>query len=86
MCPGTSGRRKTSGRGDAYIVENAATGCSFRASIEDSFNTVISLVLLPATPFAQGGRDVTLRRAADNLYLQFQEQGAFDPSTTCGAG
>jgi hypothetical protein len=66
-----------------YLVENAATGCSFRASVDESYNTIISLWMIPVSPFVADGRDISFARIADHLYLQLAEQGAFDAATSC---
>lgn len=61
----------------AYDLHNRRTGATYHAEVDDSYNTVISLLLLPASPFAQGGRSKTLDRIAGNLYEQLAKQGAF---------
>ena len=66
-----------------YTLEDATTGCRFAASVSDSYNTVVGLLLLPATPFSQRGRTRTLDRIADNLYQQLASQGAFEGRTPC---
>lgn len=66
-----------------YSVENALTGCVFEANASDSYKTVVGLLLLPATPFAQGGEKRTFERIANHLYDQLASQGAFDPETRC---
>ena len=66
-----------------YSVENAVTGCVFQAEASDSYKTVVGLLLLPATPFTQGGSNRTLERLANHLYDQLASRGAFDPSTHC---
>lgn len=63
---------------DAYFdVKDRRTGATYRADVSDSFNTVISLLMIPFSPFAQGGRTRTWDRIAANLYQQLLEQGAF---------
>lgn len=66
-----------------YSLENAETGCTFSASVPDSYNTVVGLVLLPASPFAQGGRIRTFDRIANHVYDQLSAQGAFEPHPSC---
>jgi hypothetical protein len=66
-----------------YSLKNAETGCVFEASAADSFDTVVGLLLLPATPFAQRGRIRTFDRLADELYFQLASQGAFDSGAPC---
>ncbi len=66
-----------------YSLRNAETGCVFEASATDSYRTIVGLLMLPATPFAQGGRIRTFRRLADTLYDGLSTQGAFDPQAPC---
>ena len=66
-----------------FTVENTETGCSFEAEVVDSYNTVISLILLPLLPFSQIGASHTFDRIADNLYAQIVEQGAFEKDASC---
>ncbi|MFN2425925.1 MAG: hypothetical protein ABR587_05710 [Candidatus Binatia bacterium] len=60
-----------------YDLRNRHTGATYRAAVSDSHNTIISLLMIPASPFAQGGRTKTWDRIAENLYAQLQTQGAF---------
>lgn len=60
-----------------YTVRDRRTGQTWKADVSDSYNTVISLLLLPATPFAQGGASKTWDRIAANLYDQLRSRGAF---------
>lgn len=60
-----------------YEVRDRRTDRTWRASVSDDYNVVISLLLLPASPFAQGGRTRTWDRIAANLYDQLRRQGAF---------
>lgn len=69
-----------------YDVRDPRTGQAWHAETKDSYNTVISLILLPASPFAQGGRSKTLDRIAAELYRQLREQGAFSRSSGAPAG
>jgi hypothetical protein len=66
-----------------YSLKNSKTGCVFEAAVADSYNTVVGLLLLPASPFAQGGRKRTFDRIANNLYAQLATQGAFEEHTPC---
>lgn len=61
----------------AYDVRDRRAGTTYHAAVRDSFNTVISLLLVPFSPFAQGGRSKTWDRIAANLYEQLRSQGAF---------
>lgn len=61
-------------------VRNTRTGQAWHAEAEDSYNTVVSLLLLPFTPFGQGGGAKTYDRIAANLYEQLRSQGAFADS------
>jgi hypothetical protein len=47
---------------------------------------VISLILLPASPFAQGGRSKTFDRIAADLYRQLVDQGAFSRPVVSSLG
>lgn len=60
-----------------YVLENSASGCRFSASSDESYNTVISLLVAPAMPFLGSGRDVSFDRIARHLYAQLDEQAAF---------
>ncbi len=60
-----------------YEVRDRRSGRTWQASVSDDYNVIISLLLLPATPFAQGGSSKTWDRMAANLYQQLQQQGAF---------
>lgn len=60
-----------------YDVKDRRSGRTYRAEAKDSFNTVVSLILIPFSPFAQGGRSRTWDRIAANLYDQLKQQGAF---------
>jgi hypothetical protein len=66
-----------------YSLENADSGCVFEASVSDSYNTVVGLLLLPISPFAQGGRSHTFDRISNNLYGQLASQGAFEQHASC---
>jgi hypothetical protein len=66
-----------------YSLKNSDSGCVFEASVSDSYNTVVGLLLLPLTPFAQGGRNRTFDRIANNLYDQLASRGAFEQHATC---
>lgn len=61
-----------------YSLEHVASGSTFEAAASDSFNTIVGLILLPISPFFQGGRGRTWDRLANHLYEQLSEQGAFD--------
>jgi hypothetical protein len=65
----------------AYDVKDGRTGATYHAAVADSYNTVISLLMIPASPFAQAGRSTTWDRIAANLYLQLREEGAFSAPT-----
>jgi hypothetical protein len=69
-----------------YDVRDPRTGRTWHAETADSYNTIISLILLPATPFAQGGQSKTLDRIAAELYRQLSEQGAFSRPVAAHAG
>jgi len=60
-----------------YDLKDRRSGKTYRAEAKDNFNTVISLILIPFSPFAQGGRSRTWDRIAANLYEQLRQQGAF---------
>lgn len=60
-----------------YVLENSASGCRFSASVDESYNTVISLLVAPAMPFLESGRDVSFDRIARHLYAQLDDQAAF---------
>jgi hypothetical protein len=60
-----------------YTVTERATGRTYQGSARESYTTVVSLLLLPVTPFLQGGRGKAFARLGDHLYLQLSEQGAF---------
>lgn len=66
-----------------YALEHSDTGCVFEASVSDSYNTVVGLLLLPISPFAQGGRIRTFDRIANHLYDQLASQGAFEEHPDC---
>ena len=66
-----------------YSLENSETGCVFEAAVSDSYNMIIGLLLLPVSPFAQGGRIRTFDRIANNLYAQLATQGAFEEHAPC---
>jgi len=61
----------------SLVVEEPATGKSWRAEVTDSYNTVVTLLLLPAAPFGLRGQKTTMDRIAANLYEQLRTQGAF---------
>ena len=67
----------------SYSLRNAESGCVFNAIASDSFNTIIGLLLLPISPFTQGGRTRTYDRIANNLYSQLATQGAFQEQAAC---
>lgn len=60
-----------------FEVKDRRSGKVYKAEAADHFNTVISLILIPVSPFAQGGRTKTWDRIAANLYEQLRQQGAF---------
>lgn len=60
-----------------FEMKDRRTGKVYKAEAADHFNTVISLILLPVSPFAQGGRTKTWDRIAANLHEQLKQQGAF---------
>jgi hypothetical protein len=64
-----------------YTLEHVPTGRTFEAEAADDHTVVVSLLLLPASPFTQRGRTRTLDRLADHLYEQLHRQGAFDPES-----
>jgi hypothetical protein len=66
-----------------YSLEASDSGCVFDASVSDSYSTVIGLLLLPISPFAQGGRNRTFDRIANHLYDQLASQGAFEQHASC---
>lgn len=61
-----------------YDVRDPRTDQVWHAEVEESYNAVISLLLMPISPFAQGGRTKTFDRIAANLYQQLRSQGAFE--------
>jgi len=64
-----------------YTLEHVPTGRTFEAHAADDHTVVVSLMLLPAAPFTQGGRTRTMDRLAAHLYEQLESQGAFDPES-----
>jgi hypothetical protein len=70
----------------SYEVRDPRTGKTWKAETTDSYNTVISLILLPASPFAQGGRSKTFDRIAADLYRQLVDQGAFSRPVVSSLG
>ena len=66
-----------------YSLRNAGTGCVFAASVMDSYDTIVGILLLPVSPFAQGGRERTFDRIAHHVYAQLASQGAFEPDAKC---
>ena len=66
-----------SGFNVVYEVRDVRTNKTFRAQASESYNTIISLLLLPFSPFGQGGASTTYDRIAANLYDQLRDQGAF---------
>lgn len=66
-----------------YSLENSETGCVFEADASDSYKTFVGLLLIPATPFSQGGKNRTFARLSNSLYGQLAEQGAFDDHERC---
>ena len=66
-----------------YSLKNSESGCVFEAGVSDSYNTVVGLLLLPISPFAQGGRKRTFDRISNNLYVQLATQGAFEEHASC---
>jgi len=69
----------------SFDVRDRRSGKTYHAQVRDSFNTVISLLLVPISPFAQGGRSRTWDRIAENLYSQLKAQGAFSETVLAAA-
>lgn len=68
-----------------YSLENSESGCVFEASASDSYRTTVGLLLLPISPFTQGGRKRTFDRISNDLYAQLATQGAFEEHGSCRA-
>lgn len=60
-----------------YALVEKSTGRTFKASANNEFFTLVSLLLLPISPFAQGARQRALVRIADHVYRDLHAQGAF---------
>lgn len=67
-----------------YEVRERATGRTWSVEVRDSYNTIVSLLLLPATPFSLGGATKTFDRIAAHLYEELKKQGAFEPAPAAG--
>jgi hypothetical protein len=63
-----------------YTLRERKTGRTFTAGANDGFETVVSLLLLPVSPFFQGGRVRTFNRLGDHVYQELYDQGAFRES------
>lgn len=68
-----------------YTLEKSVTGCVFEANASDSIKHVVGLLLLPISPFTQGGARRTFERLSNSLYAQLEEQGAFEKHAPCVA-
>lgn len=68
-----------------YTLENVKTGDQYSASVEDSYRTIIELLLFLAAPFAGSGASETFDRMGDHLYEQLRTQGAFDAPNAAGS-
>jgi hypothetical protein len=62
-----------------YTVSDRVTGREYRGAAKASCTTVVSLLLLPVTPFFMSGHRKTLEKLGDELYVQLSEEGAFQP-------
>ncbi len=60
-----------------YVVKERTSGREYRGAAKGSFATIVSLVLLPVTPFFLRAQTNTLERLGDQMYLQLAQQGAF---------
>jgi len=63
-----------------YELVERTSGRRYRAAANNEFVTVVSLLLLPISPFMQGARHRALSRIADHVYQDLHEQGAFQTS------
>jgi hypothetical protein len=69
-----------------YEVRDRRSGKIYTADVSDSYNTIVSLLLVPVSPFALGGGTKTWDRIAGNLYEQLRAQGAFGGTARQPAG
>jgi hypothetical protein len=66
-----------------YSVHHSPSGCTYAASVSDSYNTIVGLLMLPLSPFGQSGRARTFDRIAKTLYEQLDSEGAFAKHRSC---
>ncbi|HTO55297.1 MAG TPA: hypothetical protein VMR50_18075 [Myxococcota bacterium] len=66
----------------ACTLENVLTGQQYRATVQATDETWVTLPLVFALPFYQHGHRKEMAIAADRLYESFASQGAFAPAMT----
>ena len=61
-----------------YRLEDVKSGKTYTATAQGWDVTYVSVLALPALPFAQWGHRTTMQQMGDSLYEQFRRQGAFE--------
>lgn len=69
-----------------YLLEDVRSGAQYRAAVQASDTTWVQPFLIFALPFAARGHLTTMQRVGDNLFAEFQRQGAFATPTSATVG
>ena len=61
-----------------YVLQDVKSKRTYNATVRAWDVTYVSLLVVPAFPFSNGGHRATMEQIADSLYQQFRAQGAFE--------